>query len=127
MKCPHCGSASKKNGHAPNGKQNHKCHDCGRQFLEDGQSWFVSAAERELINKLLLERISLAGICRVCGVSESWLLNYIQELYAQLPDNLNAIVELPDMEAYLAARMDEEIGRIEVLKKIQRHFKTTHI
>ena len=70
-----------------------------------------------LIDKLLLERISLAGICRVCDVSQPWLLNYIQKLYAQLPDDLNADAELPETETYLDARMDEEIRRLRRVKK----------
>lgn len=78
-----------------------------------------------MINKLLLERISLSGICRVCDVSQSWLLSYIKELYANLPADLNADLTLADLEEYLSERMDEEIGRLEVVKKIQIHYKTT--
>lgn len=85
----------------------------------------MSESEKELINKLLLERISLSGICRVCDVSESWLLNYIKELYSNLPDDLNADLVVPNLEAYLSDRMDEEIGRIEVIKKNRVHLKTT--
>jgi transposase-like protein len=33
--CPRCQSPKyKKNGHIHNGKQNHHCHDCGRQFVQ---------------------------------------------------------------------------------------------
>src|SRR5262244_2973523 len=33
--CPRCKSSRyKKNGHIHNGKQNHHCHDCGRQFVQ---------------------------------------------------------------------------------------------
>jgi hypothetical protein len=124
MHCTHCGSANiKKNGQTHYGKQNHYCHDCKRQFVESGQEWFVSDSEKKLINKLLLERISLSGICRAFDVSQSWLLSHIKELYAGLPDDLNADLVLPDLESYLSDRMDEEIGRIEVLKKIRVHYK----
>lgn len=124
MNCPHCNSDKvKKNGHTHYGKQNHQCTECSRQFVEDGQSWFVSDTEKTLINKLLLERISLAGICRVCGVSETWLLGYLKELYAKLPDDLNAELALPDLEEYLADRMDEEISRIEAFKKKQLRYR----
>lgn len=126
MKCTHCGSANiKKNGTTHYGKQNHYCHDCKHQFVESGQEWFVSDSEKTMINKLLLERISLSGICRVCDVSQSWLLSYIKELYANLPADLNADLTLADLEEYLSERMDEEIGRLEVVKKIQIHYKTT--
>jgi IS1 family transposase len=43
---------------------------------------------------LLLERISLRGICRVLGISLCWLLNFIESLYLMNPDNLH--FELPD-------------------------------
>ena len=34
--CPECWSQQiKKNGHIHNGKQNHQCKDCGRQFVVD--------------------------------------------------------------------------------------------
>ena len=125
MDCPRCGShKTKKNGTSHTGKQNHFCHDCNRQFLENGQGWFVSEQQRTLVDKLLLERISLAGICRVVEVSESWLLSYIQDLYEKLPEHLNADEFIPPVEDYLADRMDEEIQRIEALKKIQVHLKT---
>ncbi len=122
ISCSHCGSAkTKQNGHTHYGKQNHFCHGCQRQFVAGGQQWFVSDADKSLINKLLLERISLAGICRVCDVSQTWLLAYVRELYAQLPPDLGATPCLPDVEAYLADRFDEEISRLGVLKKIQLH------
>lgn len=77
----------------------------------------MSDSDKLLINKLLLERISLSGMCRVCDVSQPWLLEYIRELYGNLPDELNADLSLPDMESYLADRMEEEIGKIEAIKK----------
>ena len=125
MKCSHCQTENtKKNGHTHYGKQNYYCLSCNRQFVEGGQDWFVNQSDKVLIDKLLLERISLSGICRVCDVSEQWLLGYIKELYGNLPDDLNAAAVLPDIASYLSDRMDEEIGRIEVIKKIQLHLKS---
>lgn len=118
MVCSHCGSEDiKKNGHTHYGKQNYFCHSCKRQFVSGGQDWFVSDSEKVLIDKLLLERIPLSGICRVIGISEAWLLKYIKRLFEELPDNLNADLSIPDLEIYLGDRFDEEIGRIEALKK----------
>ncbi|MEM9987144.1 MAG: hypothetical protein AAF804_18780 [Bacteroidota bacterium] len=125
IECPSCRSRSvKKNGHLSNGKQNYRCKPCGRQFVATSHSWHINDSDKELINKLLLERISLNGICRVVGVSQSWLLNYIKELYADLPDDLNADQSLPDIETWLEDRMDEEIGRLAAIKKIQIHWQT---
>lgn len=126
MKCSHCSSENtKKNGHTHYGKQNYLCHTCNRQFVEGGQEWFVNESDKILINKLLLERISLSGICRVRDVSQQWLLSYIKELYKSLPDDLNADLSIPDLDSYLSERMDEEIGRIEVIKKNRIHLRAT--
>jgi hypothetical protein len=45
----------------------------------------IDATTRELIDRLLLERISLAGIARVTQVSTQWLQTYVNEKYAQVP------------------------------------------
>ena len=67
--CPDCGTTKiKKNGHIHNGKQNHYCKACGRQFVKNPQQKLISEEEKEQIRKLLLERIPLRGICRVMGV-----------------------------------------------------------
>jgi insertion element IS1 protein InsB len=88
--CPVCESTKiKKNGHIHNGKQNHYCKKCGRQFVENPKQKLISTEKKEQIRKLLLERISLLGICRVMGVSLRWLLGFIVSEYEQLPDNLN--------------------------------------
>ncbi len=42
----------------------------------------IDSARRELIDRLLLERISLAGIARAAQVSETWLQQYVNEKYA---------------------------------------------
>jgi insertion element IS1 protein InsB len=47
---------------------------------------------KDLIKVLLLERLSLRGICRVTGVSLTWLLDFIAEVYAESPDDLNVKV-----------------------------------
>jgi transposase-like protein len=73
--CPTCGSDDvMKNGMTRRGKQNHKCRDCGHQFVENPQWQAKDTDTLVKIELLLLERISLAGIARVMDVSESWLL-----------------------------------------------------
>lgn len=110
-RCPECGSKNfKKNGHIHNGKQNHQCKRCKREFVLDPEKKIVSEGDRALIRKLLLERISLLGICRVIGVSLTWLLNYIFMVYEQLPDDLNVqtIEERNDVVIYaLECEADE--------------------
>ena len=92
LHCPICYSTKiKKNGHIHNGKQNHACNDCGRQFVLNPQNQITEAA-KEKIDKLLLERLSLRGICRVMSVSLSWLMVYIVKKYESLPEYLNVVL-----------------------------------
>ena len=72
--CPACGSTRfKKNGHTHNGKQNHPCKTCPRQFVQCCEHYLISDDKRGLIERLLVERISLRGICRAVGVTLKWL------------------------------------------------------
>ena len=45
----------------------------------------VSDETKQLIDQLLLERISWRGIARVTGVSWSWLQNYVNNKFSQVP------------------------------------------
>jgi len=90
LSCPRCQlSHIKRNGHTYYGKQNYQCLLCGRQFVVRDQT--VSPEKQELIKFLLLERLSLRGICRVLKVSLSWLLNFVEQLYLTTPEDLNFI------------------------------------
>ena len=81
--CPTCPSAQTvKNGRIHNGKQRFLCRECGRQFVEQLSKRVIDAATRDLIDRLLLERISLAGIARAVQVSETWLQQYVNQKYA---------------------------------------------
>jgi insertion element IS1 protein InsB len=88
--CPRCQSPKyKKNGHIHNGKQNHQCHDCGRQFVDCFEQYLISEDTRALIERLLVERISLRGICRTVGVTLKWLVGFLVPCVEALPDHLN--------------------------------------
>jgi hypothetical protein len=49
----------------------------------------IDGATRELIDRLLLEKISLAGIARAVKVSEQWLQTYVNEKYALVPRQID--------------------------------------
>src|SRR5262249_54563841 len=87
---PRCQSPKfKKNGHIHNGKQNHHWHDCGRQFVESFEPYLISDERQALIERVLLERISLRGICRTVGVTLKWLLGFLVQCCAALPEHLH--------------------------------------
>ena len=86
MICPKCGSTKViKNGSIHNKKQKYQCNDCGRQFVENPQNKIITDETKNLIDKLLLEKIPLAGIARVTDVSEDWLQDYVNQKYAHVP------------------------------------------
>jgi IS1 family transposase/predicted RNA-binding Zn-ribbon protein involved in translation (DUF1610 family) len=102
--CPTCGSHDiSKNGTTRRGKQNYKCRDCGRQFVEDPQWKPKDKDTVGLVNLLLLEKIPLAGIVRATGVSESWLQGHVNAL-ATIP---RTVVVKPKAKGKLRVQMDE--------------------
>jgi hypothetical protein len=46
----------------------------------------IEQQTRELIDRLLLERISLARIARAIPISQQWLQPYVNEKYAGVPE-----------------------------------------
>ena len=88
--CPQCTSSRyKKNGRIHNDKQNHHCHNCGRQFVQSCEPYLIAEDKRGLIERLLLERLSLRGICRAVGVTLKWLLGFLVQCFKALPDHLH--------------------------------------
>ena len=74
MHCLQCHSTHVvKNGGTHHGKQRFRCQDCSRQFVENPTRQLIADETRELINRLLKQRLAIAAIARVTGVSEPWL------------------------------------------------------
>ena len=118
---PNCQSTRvKKNGHIHNKKQNYKCLDpkCLRQFVLNPTKKYISDSERDFIKKLLLERLSLEGICRVTNVSMTWLLKFIKTTYDDVPDDLNVVINREEIEQYPEERFDEKVYSLLEKKKI---------
>ncbi len=107
--CPACNALMiKKNGHIHNGKQNHQCLACGRQFVLNPEKKRIPEEERAKIRQALLERVSLEGICRIFNVSMPWLLKFMDEIIHELPENLNANVLEDEELEMVALELDEQ-------------------
>jgi IS1 family transposase len=90
--CPECGSGRfKKNGHIHNGKQNHRCNGCGRQFVGGATKRMIAEEDRLLVERLLCEKISLHGICRTIGVSIRWLMDFMVTCFTAVPEHLHVL------------------------------------
>ena len=123
LSCPKCQSTHfKMNGHIHNGKQNHYCLDCGRQFVRNPTQKIISKHDRDIVRLLLLERISLRGICRSVKVSITWLLKFISDVYSEVSDDLNVIIDIEALEKYSDEKLDEKI--YEILDKKEKAGKT---
>ena len=76
--CPQCGSQRyKKNGHIHNDKQNHQGKECERQFVGHVDQHLISEEQCALVERSLLERISLRGMCRAVGVGLKGLVAFL--------------------------------------------------
>ncbi len=86
FRCPKWGSChTLKNGSTHNGKPKRQGKDCGQPLVINPSNKTVSNETKKLIALLLLERISRRGIARVTGVSWSWLQNYVNNKFSQVP------------------------------------------
>lgn len=90
-RCPYCLSmnVTKKGMNKKHTKRRYKCKECLRRYVEGGKDYFIDQEKVELIDRLLLERLSLRGICRAVKVSLRWLLSYIKKLYNKVPEDLH--------------------------------------
>jgi insertion element IS1 protein InsB len=89
--CYYCGSTNiVKNGKTYYGKSRGKCKVCGKQFVFERKNHSLTQEQKRGIELLLLERISLEGICRALEISPYHLYAYLDELYREVPENLYA-------------------------------------
>ncbi len=114
--CPSCGSQYLiKNGSIHNGKPKHQCKSCGHQFIDNPTKTIVLLETKQLIDTLLLERISLRGIARVTGVSWSWLQNYVNQKLSCIPRQISIsekprgklIIECDEMWSFVNHKKNE--------------------
>lgn len=84
--CPsRTSQAIRRNGRTRHGKQNYKCRDCGRQLVLDPVWKAITPEQYDLMERLLLERISLAGIARVLQISEDTVQRYVNAKAQEVP------------------------------------------
>ena len=96
MNCPGCDSKHViKNGSIHNGKPKFECKDCRRQFIENPTQKIITQDQWDCVDKLLLEKLPIAGIARVTGISEPWLQHYINQKYSEIDKTINVIKKRP--------------------------------
>jgi IS1 transposase len=76
-----------------------------------------------LITRLLLERISLRGICRAVGIGLRWLLQFMGAQFQAAPEHLNVAPQRGTL-AVIMQRLEAELDELWsfVGKKTNRHW-----
>jgi transposase-like protein len=70
-----------RNGFLRSGSPQLLCRGCGRRFVPEPKRSPVPDAEKELIRRLLRERVSVRGIARATGRARSWVQTFVNALY----------------------------------------------
>jgi insertion element IS1 protein InsB len=84
---------------------------CGRAFILVPENHVITEEQRALIERLLLERISLRGICRAVGVGLQWLLQFMVERFQAAPEHL--YVELSGgIPAVILQQLEAELDEL---------------
>ena len=110
--CPQCGSRDdKRNGRIHTGKQNYKCKTRGRAFVPVPANRVIPEAQRAVIERLLLERISVRGIGRVIGVGLRWLLYFMAERFTAAPEYLSVQLTTGNQRVLLQ-RLEAEVDEL---------------
>src|SRR5262245_6463514 len=87
--CPQCRSTSyKRNDNINTWQQKQDCKLCCRAFVLALENFVITEEQRALVERLLLERISLRGICRAVGVGLQWLLQFMSAQFQTAPEDL---------------------------------------
>ena len=82
--CPRCHATHVvRNGRLRSGSAQLLCRECGRRFVPDPKRQPVSDAERELVRRLLRERMGVRAIARATGRSRSWVQAFVNTLYRE--------------------------------------------
>jgi insertion element IS1 protein InsB len=70
--CPRCGATHVvRNGKTQSGSPNFLCRGCCRRFVAEPKKGPISEEYKQLIRRLLLERLSIRAIARETGVSRT--------------------------------------------------------
>lgn len=82
--CPRCHATHVvRNGKTRAGSANFLCRGCNRRFVADPKRAPITEEKKELVRRLLLERLSLRAIARATGISRTWLQAFVNELYRE--------------------------------------------
>jgi insertion element IS1 protein InsB len=113
MQCPHCGSnKTHKNGRRRS-KQNYKCNDCGRQFIDfySPPKGYPEEIKQQCL-KMYLNGMGFRAIERVTGVHHTTVIYWVKQLGIKLPDqpesdDIPVVGELDELETFVGSKKNK--------------------
>jgi transposase-like protein len=117
MQCPTCESTHIRKNGKKQGKQNHICVDCSRQFIDDyAPSRQHSQETKELCLKMYVNGLGFRAIERVTQVHHTTVIHWVRQLGEQLPkvpaaDVIPEVGELDELETFVGSKKRSGSGR----------------
>ena len=110
MQCPECGSTHIRKNGKKQGKQNHICVVCGRQFIEryEPPKGYSDEVKRECL-KMYVNGMGFRGIERVKGVHHTTVITWVKRVGQLLPDayepeTVPLVGELDELETFVSSK-----------------------
>ena len=110
MQCPECGSTHIRKNGKKQGKQNHICVACSRQFLDryEPSKGYSENVKRECL-KMYVNGMGFRGIERVTGVHHTTVINWVKQVGLDLPDtaqpdSVPKVGELDELETFVGSK-----------------------
>jgi transposase-like protein len=110
MQCPECKSAHIRKNGKKQGKQNHICVDCGRQFIAVySPKQGYSDEMKTLCLRMSVNGTGFRAIERVTGVHHTTVITWVRQAGMQLPDAPNPetipeVGELDELETFVGSK-----------------------
>jgi transposase len=108
MNCTKCNSAKNVKSGIINGKQRHKCKDCGCNFTVEIKSTAKPKSMKKDALQLYLEGLGFRSIARFLKVSHVSVYNWIRSFGSNVADLQSnekiEIVELDEMHTYIGSK-----------------------
>ena len=110
LQCPECGSTNISKNGKRQGKQNHICNLCRRQFIENPspRSGYPEDLKRECL-KMYVNGLGFRAIERIKGVHHTTIILWVKQVGGQLPaayapETIPQVGELDELETFVGSK-----------------------
>ena len=110
MQCRYCGSTEIRKNGKRRGKQNYKCVNCDRQFIDvySPPKGYSDETKKECL-RLYLDGMGFRAIERNKGVHHTTIINWVKQIGKQLPDapqvqEVPEVGELDELETFVGSK-----------------------